>query len=214
MAVIIQGNGGTNAEVETNTRAMRVVVRPNDWGSLGSYAKGLTSGVITAGLAAAASVYQFRWSSASNLCVVKRVRISAGGITAFTAGVVSFQLFVARSYTVNGSGGTAGTLTGNNGKLRTSMGTTLLGDVRIISTVALSAGTWTLDTDPIATLSTSTTATAGTVMASSTDLFFHPNSEYPLILAQNEGLNIQATVPATGTWTMSVQTEWEELASF
>ena len=41
-----------------------------------------------------------------------------------------------------------------------------------------------------------------------------PASDHPFILAQNEGFNIAATVPATGTWRFSVQVEWEELASY
>ena len=214
MAVTLQGNGGTNVEVETNTRAMRTVIRPNDYGSLGIYSKAMTSGVMAAGLAAAATCWQFRWTQASNLALIKKVRVSAGGITAFTAGAVTFNLFPARVFTAVGSGGTAGTITGNNGKMRTSMATTGVADIRISSTAILTAGTWTLDTDPIAGITSSTTATAGIVLVPPTDLFWHANSEYPIVLAQNEGLNLQATVPATGTWTFSVQVEWEELASF
>lgn len=214
MAVVLQGNGGTNAEVEGNSRALRTIIRPDDYGSLGIYNKAMTSGVMAAGLAAAATVFQFRWSSASNVCLIRRVKISAGGITAFTAGVATFNLFPARSFTANGSGGTAGTLTGANGKLRTSMATTLVGDIRIASTAILTAGTWTLDTDPIAGVTGSTNATAGTVILPDTLLFDHGPGLYPIALVQNEGINIQATVPATGTWTFSVQVEWEELASY
>lgn len=180
----------------------------------GIYNKALTSGVMAAGLAGNASVWQFRWTHATNLCIFRRLIISAGGITAFTAGVVAFNLFPARSFTASGSGGTAGTLTGNNGKLRTSMGTTLVGDIRIASTAALTAGTWTLDTDPIGGATGSTTATAGAVLMPPTALFDHTVATYPLVFAQNEGLNLQATVPATGTWTFSVQAEWEELTKY
>lgn len=215
MAIQIQGNSGTILEVEANTRALRVVHRPDDYGSLGIYNKAMTSGTMAAGLAVAANIYQFRWSNATNLCIIRKIRISAGNAgTGFTAGAGIFNLFPARSFTANGSGGTAGTLTGNNGKLRTSMGTMLVGDVRISSTAALTAGTWTLDTDPIAAVTTGVQATAGVQILPPTDLFYHADNEMPFVLAQNEGFTIQATVPATGTWTFSVQTEWEELASF
>ena len=215
MPTIIQGNGGTNAEVEPGTRALRTVIRPNDYGALGIYSKALTSGVMAAGLAANASVFQFRWGSATNICLVKKVLLSAGGIAAFTAGSLTFNMVPARAFTINGAGGTAGTLTGNNGKMRTSMATTLLSDVRVASTAALTAGTWTLDTDAIGSFSGSTTITAGTgLVPPGTELFKHTIGEYPFALVQNEGFHINATVPATGTWTFSVQVEWEELASF
>lgn len=215
MSVKLQGNSGVDAEVEANTRALRVAVRPNDYGSLGIYNKALTSGTMAAGLAANANVFAFRWTHATNLCIMRRVRLSAANAgTAFAAGVGIFNMFPARTFTASASGGTAGTLTGNNGKLRTSMATTLVGDVRISSTAALTAGTWTLDTDAIGALSTGILATAGATLIAPSDLFYHADNEYPLVLAQNEGFTIQATVPATGTWTFSVQAEWEELASY
>ena len=37
MPLQIQGNSGTVAEVEQNTRALRTVLRPNDYGSLGIF---------------------------------------------------------------------------------------------------------------------------------------------------------------------------------
>ena len=55
MALQLQGNGGTVAEVESATRAMRTALRPIDIGSLGSYRKAMTSGTIAAGLAGARS---------------------------------------------------------------------------------------------------------------------------------------------------------------
>lgn len=214
MSIKLAGNAGVDVEVETATRAMRTVIRPNDYGSLGIYNKALTSGTMAAGLAAAANICQFRWSHASNLCLVRRVRISAGSIVAFAAGAVTFNLFAARAFTANGSGGTAGTLTGNNGKLRTSMATMLPADIRVSSTAALTAGTWTLDTDPIAGVTGGILATAGTPVIAPTDLMYRTGSDHPLVLAQNEGFTIQATVPATGTWTFSAQIEWEELAAY
>jgi hypothetical protein len=39
-------------------------------------------------------------------------------------------------------------------------------------------------------------------------------AEYPLVLAPNEGVVIEATVPATGTWTFYAGFDWEERLSF
>lgn len=216
MAILIIGNSGTVAEVEDTTRALRVVKRPIDYGTLGIYHLALTSGTMAAGLAAGSEVFQFRWTDATNLCAVKQIRISAGGTaTAFAAGAALIDAIMARSYTASGSGGTAATLSGNNAKLRTSMGTSLVGDARISSTAALTAGTRTLDAQAFASVSSSVIATAGTPIMPPTDLLFAPDeSEHPIILAQNEGFVLRATVPATGTWTLSVQVKWAELAAY
>lgn len=217
MATQLQGFTTANiAEVEANTRALRTVLKPDDYGSLGIYAIGLTSGIMAAGLTAASVVYSFRFApGGGNLAIVKRILISAGDTaTAFTAGVVTFKAFVARSFSVSASGGTAATLTGNNGKLRTSMATTGLTDLRISSTAALTAGTRTIDAQEFASSSGSITATAGTPLTQPIELWNPKPGDYPLVLATSEGFEIQATVPATGTWTFSVTTVWEELASY
>lgn len=211
MAVKWAGSSGVEVEVEAATKAARVVQRPNDYGSLGIYNKSMTSGTMAAGLAANSNIFQFRYSGAS-VALIRRIRLSAGNAgTGFTAGAGTFSVFPARSFVASGSGGTAGTLTGNNGKLRTSMGTTGVGDIRVSSTAALTAGTWTLDTDPICGVTVGIVATAGIGILSPADLFLHDGGQYPFVCAQNEGFTIQATVPATGTWTFSAQVEWEEL---
>lgn len=207
-------NSSTAVEVEVNTKAMRAVIRPNDYGSLGIYSLGATSGVMAAALAANSPVYSFRWGNGTNLAVLRKVQISAGGIAAFTAGIVTFQMFLARSFSASDTGGTSILPSGNGNKLRTSMGTTLLTDARISSTATLTAGTRTLDGQAAGTASGSTTATAGTVLMPFTSIFEARASEFPCVFAQNEGFVIQATVPATGTWTFSVNTMWEELAAY
>lgn len=217
MAIQIQGNGGVVAEVDGTTwRAMRVTPRPVEFGALGVYSKGQLTGTMAAGLAANGLIGAFRWGDASNLCLVTQVRGSGGGIAAFTAGFCALSLSFRRSYTASSSGGTAATLTGNNGKLRTSMGTTLLTDMRTATTAALTAGTSTGDTDPAATVVGAITATAGdTLWAPGTQLYNCDGAdEYPIVLAQNEGLQILATVPATGTWTGGWDIKWYEVAAY
>ena len=135
--------------------------------------------------------------------------------TAFTAGFAKFDLMPARSFTASGSGGTAGTLTVNNAKMRTSMGTTLLGDVRIASTAALGVGTKTLDTDAVGQYTfTIGTAVSVQYLAQVPLLGEDVGPESPLVLAQNEGFAIRATVPATGTWQFGVTVAWAELTAF
>jgi len=140
-------NNTTAAEVEVNTKAVRTVIRPDDYGSLGIYAVGGASGTMAAALAAATDIFQFRWTSTTNFALIKLVSISIGDVVAMTtaqAGAVS--LFKATSWTADGSGGTTLTPAAGQNKLRTSMGSTLVGAIRISSTAALTAGTKTLDT--------------------------------------------------------------------
>jgi hypothetical protein len=216
MAVNIAGGvSGVSLDVGTNTRAAKTAFMPPDVGTLGSYSKALNSAIMAAGLAAAANVYSFR-NSTANVYLVKRVLITMGGLaTAFTAGQGTFNMFAARTFTASDSTGTAGTLTGNNSKLRTSFATMGLADIRISTTAALTAGTRTLDTDPMASITLGIGAVISTIyIQPNTILWQAPPGEQPLILAQNEGFVIQATVPATGTWSFGVQTVWDELASY
>lgn len=214
MGTNIVGTGRVPLEVETNSRAARIAIRPIDWGALGSYSVGSTSGVIAAGLASSSEIFQFRYTAA-NLACVKRVLFQASVTgTGFTAGICTFLLQVGRSYSASGTGGTGLTLTTNNMKLRTSMATTGMGDIRIATTGALGAGTRTLDANPHAQIYTAVPVTASIQLIAQTALLDMRLGEYPLVLAQNEGFIITATVPATGTWSFSVITLWDELASF
>lgn len=219
MSIQIVGNtnNSTAAEVEVNTKAIRSVIRPDDYGSLGIYREGVNNGAtaMAAGLAAAAPIFSFRWGS-TNIGVVKQVLFTmTSGTTGFTAGLGTFNLFVARSFTASDTGGTSVLPTGNSNKLRTSMGTTLLTDIRTSATATLTAGTRTLDAQPISSLNAGIgTATWTQFVPLNTVLFDARIGEYPLVLAQNEGFVIQATVPATGVWFFGVNVSWEELASY
>ena len=190
-------------------------IGPNYNALLGSYAKGMTSGVIAAGASAGAPIYAFQYTG-PGLAVVRKVVISVGDTgTAFAAGNAHFDLYAARAFTAVDTGGTAGTLTGNNGKLRTSFPTTAVGQIMIANTGAMSAGTRTLDTDPLGSVSASTAATAGADLLAPVDLLAPKNAgDYPAIFATNEGFEIQATVPATGTWTASVTVYWDEYSAY
>lgn len=190
-------------------------ITPQYAGLVGSYSKALTSGTMAAGLAAASPVYSFRYGGTGN-AIIRRVRISATDITTgFAATNATFALYAARAFTASDTGGTAGTLTGNNGKLRTTFPTTAVADIRIASTATLSAGTRTLDTDPLGGVTVGTTTTAGaTFLTSGTTVLDPVISGFPLSLNNNEGFVVQATVPATGTWVFTVWVDWDEYSTF
>jgi len=196
----------------------RVIHRPIDIGSLGSYNFQAITGTMAAGLSAGSPIFSFRWGNASNLCLLKRIRISMNSLgTGFTAGVGRFEAFFARSFSASDSGGTAVTLTTNQAKRRTSFGTSLVTDCRISSTATLTAGTRTLDTLPFVGVTFGVGTGTNTVMLATVDLWvpgLEGGADWPLVFAQNEGLVIQATVPATGTWNAQVGLFWDEVGAY
>lgn len=218
-AQIVGATTNQIAEVDLARRALRTVLQPQDVTGFGSYRIAQTSGTFAAGLTAASKVFSFRWAPTITTAValIKHVRISVGNsATAFTAGFVAINMFAARSFTVDTTtGGTQATLTGNNGKLRTNFPTSQGASAWISTTAAISGDTSTLDTMPIATVSGSEPATAGQpLIINGFDLWAPLPGECPLVLAQNEGFFIKATVPATGTWQLGVDVQWDEVASF
>lgn len=218
MAIQIQGNSGTVMEVSgTGFRAIRMEKRPLEYGVLGSYSLSMLSGTIGAGLAANAEIFQFRWTDSTRLCAVHEVIIDGlgGSATAFAAGFAKVDCLIARSFTAAGTGGATATLTGNNQKLRTAMGSTLLGEARCASTAALGAGTKTLDSQAIGQYAFTVGTTASVQYINQLALFSDDTfGDHPIILTQNEGFVVRATVPATGTWQFGVTVRWTEVASY
>jgi len=215
MALQIQGFSGVIGEVGgTAYRALRVENRPLDVGSLGAYRIAMQTGVMAAGLAANSEIFQFRWTDATRICVIEKIQFDgAGSIVAFAAGTAIFRLTPARAFSAAGSGGTAATITGNNQKLRTTMGSTLLGEARCASTAALGAGTKTLDAQDIGAAVGSFTAVAGVSISPQPFMDVYAGG-HPLVLVQNEGFVIRAAVPATGTWSAGITVHWTEMAAY
>lgn len=221
MAVIEGGTSAALANVESNTKALLVSNRPMDVGALGAYCLSASTGTMAASLAAGSQVFSFRWTDATRVCVITRIVCdgAANAGTAFAAGVAKFESVIARSYTADSATGTLITLGGNNQKLRTSMGTTLVtsgASARIAATAAITAGTQTLDANPFGQVMGGVVATAGTQFISGDATFYDAGSTnmYPVVLAQNEGFIIRATVPATGTWSAGFSVRWYELAAY
>ena len=215
MSVSVIGNGGTVAEVATNTLALRTEPRPLDVGAYGSYQVGVVSGVMAAGIAANANIFSFRWASAAALALIRQIRIQAWiGTTAFVAGNGNFALFAARSFSASDTGGTAPTLTTNNAKLKTAFATTQIsaasGDLRASTTAALSAGTRVLDAAALAQCGFPISTVADVIILPWQDLFFPGPHGQPLSLAQNEGFVIQTNMPGTGTWGFAIDVAWDE----
>lgn len=224
MAIQLQGNGGTIAEVDGTTfRSQRVTMRPMDHGSLGAYSYGGFTGILPAALAANSEIFQFRWTDATRICVINGVKISAAVSTTFFAAGVPVQIDLIKStgWSAAGTGGTAISPAALL-KKRTNMGSSLVasGDIRIATTAALGAGTKTLETYAQASI-----AAAGPITASLNGQIIPPGTllyeadvehgEHPLTLVQNEGFSIRSVaVPATGTWTAAITVDWTEVSAY
>lgn len=224
MAIQIQGNGGAIAEVDGTTfRAQRITSRPVDHGTLGAYSYGAITGILPAALAANSEIFQFRWTDATRLAVIRKIRFHAAVSTTFFAAGVPMQIDLVKStaWSAAGTGGTALTPAALL-KLRTNMGNSLLvaGDVRVATTAALGAGTKTLEGASLSTLVAGCPITAslnGTIIEAGTILWQAEVSdgEHPLVLAQNEGFSIRSVaVPATGTWTAGITVNWAEVTQY
>lgn len=210
---LIGGVTGSKQEVETGTLAARITNRPIDVGALGAYSVSVKSGVMAAGLSANSPILAFR-NPGSAIAVISKLRFIAQGLgTGFAAGATVFDMFVARAFSVQDTGGGAVTLTTNNGKMRTSHAT-CSSLIQASATATLTAGTRTKDANPLRTLLSDVgTGTFAQVIADDLLLDSKPG-DWPLVLAANEGFAIEATVPATGTWTWAAMIDWTEVATY
>ena len=220
----IQGPSGNQLEVDQTFSAGRVTVRP--FQSLGQYRVSVVTGTIAAGLAAGAQLFQFKWTDASKLAVITRIKARCLPLTAFTAGTLtdhtSLDAFMVRSYALGG-GGTTLTLTGNNAKTRTSMATSLA-TINVATTAALTAAT-TLDAQPFTqslrkgAYVVPTAPSESQVLPTDESMLFEPDmgdGEEAQVLAQNEGFVLanRTVWPAAGTAVYSIEIRWSEVAAF
>lgn len=222
MAIQVQGNGGTVAEVDGTTyRALRSTIRPPEYGSLGHYMMSTATGTIGAGMAGNSEIFQLRWTDATRLCAIYEITLEGMyQITGFTAGAAEFNTAVVRNWSVAGTGGSSvfAAASANSSKMRTTMGTTLFqtsGEMRIATTAALGAGTKVPDSTRVGGYQKMIPAAANTQVFDLVQLFHaDPSGDHPIVLTQNEGIIIRATVPATGTWVVGVKIQWAELAAY
>jgi hypothetical protein len=213
MAVNQDAVTGTTQAVDPLHKSARVTLRPIEtlaWQSIGA-----KTGLIT-GLAANGAIFSLRNVSA-NLIVIRRVGVGYICTTAFTtAQTVDFGLSIARAFTASDSAGTAIAVTGSNGKHRTSLATVTSLDARISAAAALTAGTKVLDTNNIGVVGAWIGAIGAGINPTQDNLLSHNTGDYPLVLAQNEGINILnlTAMGATGVGNAYVNIEFAEVATY
>jgi hypothetical protein len=223
MPTTILGYSGVTQEVE-GSRAARAVLRPDDPGPNGGWYKiNPMSLTMVAGLAQnvpiGSTIFSWRVGANANNLVnsIRRVRMSIGNATAaFTAGSLYFVLNRVTGFTQSDGGGQP-SFPGSGNKLKTTFPNSFMTaangcDIRIATTGALSVGTRVLDAQPLGVFCTSTPNTLGwSISPGKVDLLELRGWEHPLILGPNEGMIINAMVPATGTWIFEVDVLWAEL---
>ena len=197
MAVIQSPDLTRSAEIDATMKAIRASIRPQEALSWISAAE--RSGSLT-GPAANTALFSFRNLSA-NPVLVRRVGCGFLTTTAFTA---------------SDTAGTALALTGSNAKHRTSLATLSSIDCRICAAANLTAGTKTLDSNNLGIAGGWSGAVGVTVQPALNNLFAHDPEDYPLVLAQNEGLNIMNLVAfgAAGIGIFYAAIEVAEVSSY
>jgi len=192
----------------------------------GGFRLSVTSGLLTgvaAATATAGHLFACRWSppggSLATVLVPKRISARLKVITGFTATQeVGIDLVVARGYTASHTGGTQVVLTGNNQKLVTAGPTSLVADMRIGNTGALTAGTHTLDANPITQDDARDLAEAATVApVQLAELVFEDNLDSNANrFLKDEGFVIRNLIAmgAGGTARLTVDIEWYELGRY
>jgi hypothetical protein len=192
----------------------------------GTYRMNVSTGSVTLASArttTAGHLFAWRWAATTGEhCYIRKISARFTLTTAYTtAQETGCDLIVARSYTASHTGGTSvdtGSTLAGSGKLLSHMPTSLMGTaglVRVATTGDLTAGTQTLDANPLSC----TSAWCGAIGAQVVDvdgggrlLYDARRDESPLVLAQDEGFVIRNLIlmgaVGVGRWDFGV--EWDE----
>jgi hypothetical protein len=183
----------------------------------GAYRISLRSGLTTV-INAGEPIFSCRWTSTTLKCIVQKIKWNYMVAVAFGAAqLIDHGLYIARAFTASDTGGTAATISGNNCKLDTLFPSTAFaaGDIRIATTGLLTAGTRTLDTQPIITKAGWTVTTAGTYVSDPSMEYLMGNADAtnPITLRVNEGLVLAplTTMGASGQVYVYFEMEWTEV---
>lgn len=194
----------------------------------GSYRLACSSGAVTT-LAAAGQIFTLRWPDTTYKFWLKRLLARFVLTTAYgTAQETGCELILARAYTVNGTAGTAidagDTVTTTNKLIKAQPASLITaGCLRVATTAVITAGTLTLDANPIAMASGWSGAIGDMVPPAGSGsavpghyavlydgaLSAH---EAPIVFGQNEGFVVRNKIlmGATGVGRWDFLMEWDE----
>ena len=208
---------GVELGVDPTFASARVSQRPLEFAQAGQVLGHYRATASTAAIAPAASsaLFNFRWGDASRFCILQRLSVSVTVITAVTAQRTD-PIFgiVQRAYTANETTNvTAVTVSGNTGKARTNMGSSLVSQIGVASAAAgISGGTKTGDGTGFSSAALTGLGALGTGLLTTELIVADPSTFHPIVFGPNEGfiLTWGATALATGTVTVNVSLGWAE----
>jgi hypothetical protein len=223
MAMIQSGVDSSLLTVDPTFKSARVTVRPPEgsgYFQLGAVTGSLTNTTVTANN----SLFSMRWAPGNGkVAVIRRVLVNFVQTVGWTAAAAQpIGLYVARSWSTNDSGGTPVTVAGNSQKMRTTSDPSLFAapsEVRVSTTATLTAGTRTLDTNPIGVgvIAASQVAAASANYPQQAIILHDANAgDHPIVLDNNEGIVINNMVvwPAAANGVMSFTVEWFETTAY
>ena len=185
---------------------------PLDYGPGGIYQHCARSSTFLTGISGEHPIYSFRWPAAQMMAAIQRVRIMAWCTTTpFAAGVGMFAVYIARNFTLPDTGGTSAVFGDGSAKLRGTMNSA---EASIIfsNNSPLTPGTRVTEATPIDSRDVLLpTAAYGLFSNQPLTLFEKLAGEHPLVLQNNEGFIVQASVPGSGSWQFAITTEWAEI---
>lgn len=214
MAIIQSGSSGDLLKIDTTCKAARTALYPRSF--YGSYHFSANSGIIAASTAADSILFTLK-NTSSNLFIIRRILVGMQVTTAYTKGSVRIGGFIVRTnYTAQGTtAATTVTLTGNNGKKRTSYPSPTI-NVQICTTTTISGDNVGANEDatPFAQTLIDLRADIGTSpVAGLVPLYDEYVNEAPFILEANEGIRIKnrTVFPATGSGHLIVDVDYDEV---
>lgn len=186
---------------------------------VGHYRVSLATG-LTAGLAAGNPIFASRWNSATGIrAAILRLKLQAAIITPFTgAQEVAVAAFIARGFTAMDTGGTAVVLTGLNNVQHSLSDAASIAAMQIAAAGTITAGTRTLDANPILQLSNSQLLAAATAAGApaAAEIGLYSEMQFPLNLnslsPNQEGIVVTVPVAqgAGGAVRYIIDMEWVE----
>lgn len=224
MSVQLRGSSdlGSNTSEIGPDDLLRVAPYGPDVGSLGNrHIHTHQTGALTA-IAAVTSSAGHLWAfrngtvESGRLCLIERVRATlTGTVGASTAQEVGICLYRTTAHTVQPTGGTAATLTTPQTKLRVSKAVpqaTIYGED---TTGALTAGTYTMDTVPLAVETEWCLAAGAAVPIPKVVLDFDVRHS-PLVLAADEGMLLANQILMANSFAakLAVTVIWREVSSY
>ncbi len=220
MAIQIQGNGGTVAEVSgTVFRAAHTVVKPLEYGSLGHYRTAVRINS-TAAQAANSRVFEIRNTHATNLIIPTRLRLTAIQTVAGTAQENSLDVYKCTGFTAVDTTNTVTPVSSvkRGATMAAYPGGAAVRHLTLAGNAAgMTGGTLTKDMQFFCTLPYNVAAAIGTTSQwGPIECLDDVNGTHPFVLVQNEGLIIENRVLNVTSYgiTWYIDFSWAEVASF